>query len=111
MGTIGLHEVEHDAESHHEHDDRGVDSFAEQRGDDAGDQQNDDQRVRQEQENLNEASRARRPRGLVRADLTEPAARVVGSQASPRGMELHEEGFDRGVCRRHGDWRPGIATT
>jgi len=48
----------------------------------ARDQQNDDQRIRQEQEDLKETGRARRPRGLVRADLAEPPARVVGSQAS-----------------------------
>jgi hypothetical protein len=46
------------------------------------DQQDDDQRIRQEQEDLNEAGRARRARGLVRADLTEPPARFVGRQAS-----------------------------
>ena len=84
MGAVGLHEVEHDAQSHHEDDDGGVDPFAEQRGGDAGDQQNDDQRIRQEQEDLNEAGRARRPRGLVRADLTEPPARFVGASGLPR---------------------------
>ena len=111
MGAVGLHEVEHDAQNHHEHDDGGVDPFAEQRGGDAGDQQNDDQRIRQEQEDLNEAGRARRPRGLVRADLAEPAARFVGGQASPRGMKLREERVDWAVWRRHGERRPGGVIT
>ena len=82
MGAVGLHEVEHHAQGHHEDDDGGVDPFAEDRGGGARDQQDDDQRIRQEQEDLNEAGRARRPRGLVRADLAEPSARVVGRQAS-----------------------------
>ena len=82
MGPIGLHEVEHHTQPHHEHDDGGVDPFAEDRGGGARDQQDDDQRIRQEQEDLNETGRARRARGLVRADLVEPPARVVGRQAS-----------------------------
>jgi len=82
MGAIGLHEVEHHTQRHHENDDGGVDPFAENRGGGARDQEDDDQRIRQEQEDLNEPGRARRPRGLVRAYLTEPAARFVGRQAS-----------------------------
>jgi len=37
---------------------------------------------RQEQEDLDEARRARRPARARSADLTEPAARFVGRQAS-----------------------------
>jgi hypothetical protein len=47
----------------------------------AGDQQGDDQRICQEQEDLNETRRPRRARRLVRTDLAEPPARVVGRQA------------------------------
>jgi hypothetical protein len=61
--------------------DGGIHLLAEQGRGEAGDQQDDDQRIRQEQEDLNEASRARRPRGLVRADPAEPPARFVGRQA------------------------------
>jgi len=82
MGAIGLDEVEYDAQGHHENDDGGIDPLAEDRGGGARDQQNDDQRIRQEQEDLDEAGRARRARGLVRADLAEPSARLVGGQAS-----------------------------
>ena len=82
MGAIGLHEVEHHTQCHHEDNDGGVDPLAEDRGGGARDEQNDDQRIRQEQEDLNETRRARRPRGLVRADLGEPPTRVVGRQAS-----------------------------
>ena len=82
MGAIGLHEVEHHTQCHHENNDGGVDPLAEDRGGGARDQQNDDQRIRQEQEDLDEAGRARRARGLVRADLAEPSARLVGGQAS-----------------------------
>jgi hypothetical protein len=77
--------------------------FAEDRGGGARDQQNDDQRVRQEEEDLNEAGRARRPRGLVRAALSEPPARLVGEQARPRRVELREERVDGAVERRHGE--------
>jgi hypothetical protein len=59
-----------------------MDPFAEDRGGGARDQQGDDQRIRQEQEDLNEAGRSRRARRLVRADLAEPSARFVGRQAS-----------------------------
>ena len=82
MGAVGLDEVEHHTQDHHEDDDGGVDPLAEDRGGRAGDQQDDDQRICQEQEDLNETGRPRRSRGLVRADLAEPPARVVGRQAS-----------------------------
>src|SRR5438034_7209718 len=62
MGAIGLDEVEYDAQGHHENDDGGIDPLAEDRGGGARDQQNDDQRIRQEQEDLDEAGRARRAR-------------------------------------------------
>jgi hypothetical protein len=52
---------------------------------------------------LNEAGRARRPRGLVRAALSEPPARLVGEQARPRRVELREERVDGAVERRHGE--------
>jgi len=82
VGAIGLDEVEHDTQRHHEDDDGGIDPLAEQRGGEARDEKNDDQRIRQKEEDLDEASRPRCPRGLVRADLAEPPARLVGGQAS-----------------------------
>jgi hypothetical protein len=81
MGAIGLNEVEHHTEGHHEDDDGRVDPLAEDRGGGAGDQQGDDQRICQEQKDLNETGRPRRARRLVRTDLAEPPARVVGRQA------------------------------
>ena len=102
LRAIGLDEVEDDAQHHHEDDDGGVDALAEDRGDDARDQQNDDQRIRQEQEDLDEAGRTGRPRGLVGADFTEPPARLVGRQPRACGMELREEDIDRAVQWRHG---------
>jgi hypothetical protein len=108
MGAIGLKEVEHYTQGHDEDDDEGVDPLAEDRGGGARDQQNDDQRICEEQEDLNEAGGTRRPRGLVRADVTEPPARFVGSQASTAGVELREERIDGPVWRRHGERRSGI---
>src|SRR5207247_10083886 len=82
VGAIGLDEVEYDTQHHHEDDEGGIDPLAEQRGGEARDEKNDDQRIRQKEEDLDEASRPRCPRGLVRADLAAPPAALVGGPAS-----------------------------
>ena len=82
VGAVRLNEVEHHTQDHHEDNDGGVDPLPEDRGGGTGDQQGDDQRICQEQEDLNETGRPWRARRLVRADLAEPPARVGGRQAS-----------------------------
>ena len=80
-------------------DDGGVDPLAEERRRGAGDEEDDHERIGEEEQDLNEPGGARRPRGLVRANVIKPPARVVGRQAAARYMHLREERLD-GIVRK-----------
>lgn len=81
LRAIGLHEVERHTEQHENHDDDGIDGVAEQRGDDARGEQNEHQRIREEQPQVDDAHRLPGGRGLVRPNLVEPPCRLFVHQA------------------------------
>jgi hypothetical protein len=77
------YKVEGRAQQHHQRDDGGIDDLADSRGDSAGHQQNDGQRINEEEQNLNKARSAARGDEFVRADLVESQPRFCSTKTGP----------------------------
>lgn len=100
LGAVGLHEVQDHAEQDHEGNDDGVDDVAQDRRHDAGHDQDEHKRVREETEQFPHHGAATPPRRLVRSDPIEAPSRLAATQALRRRLESAQE-----YLARHDGWR------
>ena len=81
LRPVRLPEVDRDTEHDHRHDDHGIDGLTERSGNRARDEQNDDERVREEVQQLDDGRQTPDGSRLVRAVLGQPPRRFGAAQA------------------------------